>query len=63
MFAQKGKKDSNWAIVRIIGFLQFEIERAEKGEITAATLSNFVKSMKLYCEMCDIQIPWKKETT
>jgi hypothetical protein len=36
-FAEKGKKDSNWAAVHIIKFLQYEKERVEKTEITAAT--------------------------
>jgi hypothetical protein len=34
----------------------------ENNEITAATLSNFVKSIKLLYEMCEIQIHWKKIT-
>ncbi|MGA6991650.1 MAG: hypothetical protein WBX81_14635 [Nitrososphaeraceae archaeon] len=29
-------------------------------EITGATLRNFVKAIKLFCEMSDIQITWKK---
>ncbi|MDW0289179.1 MAG: hypothetical protein QN650_06155, partial [Nitrososphaeraceae archaeon] len=62
LFAQKGKIDANWAMVQVVRFLQYEKERVEKYEIAAATLSNFVKSIKLYCEMCDIQIPWKKIT-
>lgn len=62
LFARKGKLDKNWAAVRIIKFLQYEKERVEKGDITAATLRNFVKSIKLYCEMSDVIIPWKKIT-
>lgn len=61
-FAQKGKEDTDWTIVQIIRFLQYEKNRVEKGEITAATLINFVKSIKLYCVMSDIPIPWKKIT-
>lgn len=37
-------------------------DRVQKGEITAATLRNFVKSIKLFCESSEIQIPWKKIT-
>ena len=62
LFAQKGKVDNNWAIVHIIKFLQYEKERVKKGDITAATLRNFVKSIKLYCEMSDVIISWKKIT-
>lgn len=61
-FAQKSESDNNWASVQIIRFLQFEKLRVEKSEITAATLSNFVKSIKLFCEMCEIDIHWKKIT-
>jgi hypothetical protein len=31
----------------------------EIGEITALTLRNFVKALKLFCEMYDIVIPWR----
>lgn len=34
----------------------------EAGEITASTLRNFVKALKLFCEMSDIVIPWKRIT-
>jgi hypothetical protein len=60
MFAAYARKDINWALNKIIAFLQFQKERTEKGDITAATLSNFVKPLKLYCEISDVKIPWKK---
>jgi iron uptake system EfeUOB component EfeO/EfeM len=60
MFAEKAKSDTQWALVHIISFMQYEKERVLKEEITAATLSNFVKSLKLYCEISEILIPWKK---
>lgn len=59
-FAEKAQKEINWAINKIIIFLQFEKERTEKGEITAGTLSNFAKALKLFCEICDVNIPWQK---
>jgi len=34
----------------------------DKKEITGATVGNCVKSIKLFCEMADIPIPWKKTT-
>ena len=37
-------------------------ERVEKGEIAAATLKNFIKSLKIFCDSADIDIPWKKVT-
>lgn len=61
-FAENGKSDLNWALNKIITFLQFQKDRSEVGEIAPATLGNFVKALKLFCEMSDIQIPWKKIT-
>jgi hypothetical protein len=60
IFAVKGKKDPNWAFSCIIRFLQYQKERVEREEITGATLRNFVKAIKLFCEMSDIPISWKK---
>jgi hypothetical protein len=61
-FADKGINDPNWAFNSILRFLQFQKERVEKEEITGATLRNFIKAIKLFCEMSDIPIPWKKIT-
>jgi hypothetical protein len=61
-FGIKGVKDPNWAFNSIIKFLQFQKERVQCEEITGATLRNFVKSIKLFCEMSDIPITWKKIT-
>jgi hypothetical protein len=61
-FAYKGSSDIKWAIEQVVRFLQFQKDRIEKGEITSATLRNYVKSIKLFCDVCDIAIPWKKIT-
>src|SRR5919202_673573 len=53
LFATKGLKDPNWAFSSIVKFLQFQRQRVEREEITGATLRNFVKAIKLYCEMSD----------
>ena len=62
LFASKGLEDHKWAFRNIIKFLQYQKERVEKEEITGATLRNFVKTIKLFCEMSDIPIQWKKIT-
>ena len=62
IFAAKGLEDHRWAFNTIIKFLQYQKERVEKEDITGATLSNFVKTIKLFCEMTDIPIQWKKIT-
>ena len=61
-FAKKGKEDSIWALNNILKFVQFQKDRVDKKEITGATLRNYVKSIKLFCEMADMTIPWKKIT-
>lgn len=40
----------------------YQKERVEKTEISAGTLRNFVKTIKLFCEMSEIAISWKKIT-
>jgi hypothetical protein len=52
----------NWALSQIIRFLQYQKERVKNKEIRAGTLNNFVNSLKVFCEMSDISIPWKKIT-
>jgi hypothetical protein len=37
-------------------------ERVQKNEIAAATALNYVKTIKLFCEMNDILLPWKRIT-
>jgi hypothetical protein len=41
-------------------FLHFQKERVESKEITAATLKNFIKSLKVFCDSADLVIQWKK---
>ncbi len=59
-FAENSSSNKDWALTNILSFLQFEKNRVNAGEITAATLKNFLKAIKLLCEASDIQIPWKK---
>lgn len=61
-FAKKGIEDLDWAFNNIVRFLQFQRERVEKEEIAGSTLKNFLKSIKLLCEVADIAINWKKIT-
>jgi hypothetical protein len=61
-FTERGKKDPDWVLLSIPRFAQVQKERIEKGEISPATLRNYVKAVKLFCEMNDIVITWKKIT-
>jgi hypothetical protein len=61
-FVCKAKNDSNWAFNSIIRFTCFQRERVDRKEISGATVRNYVKSIKLFCEMADVPIQWKKIT-
>jgi hypothetical protein len=61
-FANKGKNDTNWALSNILKFVYYQRERVDKKEISGATVRNYTKSIRLFCEMADIPIPWKKIT-
>jgi hypothetical protein len=56
IFAENGNKDVNWAFSNILKFVQHQLHRVNRKEITPATLRNYVKSIKLFCEMADLQI-------
>ena len=62
VFCDKGKNDENvrWAFANILKFLQFQKERFERKEITAGTVKNYFQAIKLFCDMNDIPVPWKK---
>ena len=59
-FAQNAKNEPSWALNRVIKYLQMNKDRVGEKEITAATLRNNVKVVKLFCEMNDILLPWKR---
>jgi hypothetical protein len=61
-FAEKAKNDISWTLNQIIRFLQLQKDRVENKEITAATLKNFIKSLKSFCDSADLDLPWKKIT-
>ena len=56
----RAKGDINWFANAIFKYLQVHKGRVERKEISSATLRNYVKPIRLYCEQTDIQIPWKK---
>lgn len=61
-FAEKGKDDNIWAFNGILKFIQFQKQCFNSKEITAGTIRNYVKSVKLFCQMADILVPWDKIT-
>ncbi len=51
---------NGWAFYAILKFMQFQLDRANRKEITGSTVRNYLKSIKLFCEMADFTIAWKK---
>jgi hypothetical protein len=62
IFVEKGKQDPNWIINKLVTFLREYKDRYDRREISGSTIRNYVKVVKLLCEMNDIAIPWKKIT-
>lgn len=51
-----------WITAKLMTYLQFHKERSERGEISEATIRNYYKPIKLFFEMNEIVMPWKKIT-
>jgi hypothetical protein len=62
IFVEKGKQDPNWVVNNIVALLIEYKDRYDLREISGSTIRNYVKVVKLLCEMNDIPIPWKKIT-
>jgi len=61
VFVDMAKKEGNgWIFNQVLKFMQFQLDRANRKEITGSTIRNYLKSIKLFCEMADFQIAWKK---
>ncbi len=54
------EKDNSWIFNTVLKFMQMLLERFNKKEITGSTVRNYLKSLKLYLDIADIQITWKK---
>ena len=62
IFAKRSKKNPRWATSSIMGFIRFQKDRVEKGKLSPASISNYYKPIKLFCDMNDITLNWKKIT-
>lgn len=61
-FTERGKRQPDWVFVSVLRFANAQKERVARGEISPATLRNYIKAVKLFCEMNDIIVTWKKIT-
>ena len=60
ILTQKAKADLNWLINAVFKYIQNYKDRVDRKEISSATLRNYVKPIRLYCDQMDIQMPWKR---
>lgn len=58
-FITRAKRNPNWATTVIIKFLP--TDRLENGTMSQSTVANYVKPIKLLCEIYEVQLPWKKK--
>jgi hypothetical protein len=54
IFVEKGKQDPNWIINNIVAFLIEYKDHYDRRETSGSTIRNYVKVVKLVCEMNDI---------
>ena len=57
----RAKNEGNdWIFNNILRFMQFQLDRANRKEIPGSIIRNYLKSIKLFREMADFSIAWKK---
>jgi hypothetical protein len=56
MIEEKGR---NWLEHERLKFFRLQNQRAERNEISTETIKNYLKSVKLFCEMNGVIINWK----
>ena len=62
-FVNKSKEEGNqWVFNSVLKFMMHQLERVRQKEIVGSTVQNYLKSIKLFCDMADINIHWKKIT-
>jgi integrase len=59
-FAAQAKADTVFAFNSVLKFFQIKREQIDRKEMAIGTVRNYVKSIKLFCDMADLQIPWTK---
>jgi hypothetical protein len=61
-FIKKAKASDQFVYSSFINFIVIQNKRVDKKEITAGTVRNYYKAAKLFCEMNDVVVNWKKIT-
>ena len=59
-FVSLAKRDPSSVEKKVMSFISVQKKRVENKEITGATVSNFLKAIRLLLEMSDVNLNWKK---
>src|SRR5918996_1918682 len=62
VFVAKAARDANWAFNTILKFVMFQLERVNRKEIVISTVRGYLKAIKLFCDVVELPIAWKKIT-
>ena len=58
--AKQQESGAQWAQYSIMVFLDSHKERVRRKELAAGTLKNYYRAAKLFCEMNDLTLNWKR---
>jgi len=59
-FLKRCKADINSEQDSLLRFFDFHRERVRRKELAAGTVKNYYRAVKLFCEMNDLSLNWKK---
>lgn len=59
-FLSEARQNPTKAQHSFMRFIMHQIERAKNGEIAESTISNYYKATKLFCEMNELPINWRR---
>jgi hypothetical protein len=59
-FLDKAKQNIQWSQDSVMKFLDYHNERVRCKELAAGTLNNYYRVAKLFCEMNDLILNWKR---
>ena len=60
--AEKQENGAQWTQQSIMAFHDFHKERVRRKERAAGTLKNYYRAAKLFCEMNNLTLNWKRIT-
>ncbi len=60
-FIEKARSEESKRVFNsVLNFMLYQVTRVQNKEIVASTIQNYLKSIRLFCELADIEISWKR---